>query len=190
MSARAGTHLAIHQAPDASVERSQVRVGTKVRPAGAGSPEPWGFCRCPACRAARTSGNGLVMVTTPKGRAWFDSMQTTTGSSEVEQSRKRPDAGSIPAQALERKNGRKTTRRTRGEGPPVAQQPQAHTPSAGGGSCQTRAPPAPAASPLPPHTRGAANGALQGPRLCPLVPRHRCNGTPIARGRIWPTEVK
>lgn len=115
-----------------------------------------GFCRCPACRTARTSGNGLVVVTTPKGRAWFDSMQTTTGSSEVEQSRKGPDAGSNPAHSLRlqdwsirRRNGRKTTRRTRGQGTPVAQQPQAHAPSAGGGQCQTRAPPAPAASPLP-----------------------------------------
>ena len=32
-------------------------------------------------------------------------------------------------------------------------------------------------------TRGSTTGALQGPRLCPLEPRHRCNGTPIAKAR-------
>lgn len=72
------------------------------------------------------------------------------------------------------------TRRTRG----VAQglcwtQAQGQAPSAGGGLRQHPAQPAPAASQTAARPRSSTPGAVRGPRLRPLGPRHRCNGNPM-----------
>jgi hypothetical protein len=162
-------------------------------------------CRCresralgsvgfPACRTLRTPGDCRAVEASSERGCRVRLPACTTGSSVWKST---PEKGLsqvrllpiLPAFGPAIEDGRKTTRRTRGEGPRVAPQPASHCPVSGGGLCQDPARPAPAASPSespsgPPPRRTA------GPEPRPLGPLPRCNGPFASSLMRRPTTLK